>query len=320
MDNPPDAVDEVSSSPTPAPVEDPVSPTECPMDVPIESTKDDAELSDSPKKKGEKDDSKTKEQLWAEKQEQIPKVVDVKWLDFEHFKNRYNPKEGLEIIEVLRGHKQLPNEITKEQKQRKAVKNRNARSVRSKVNSGSTWVQRVRIQSPPIVLLLSRLTGHDDTWSINKPQVFFRPFRTFYYFLPQVKKCLRILEKRWGKANAEGSVENATAVERIQAKLDVEIKAELVIEEDANENDTGDISDPESEDGFALNDDVGPMDPEEAIAGEITDSVIALRNLRKYVQFVEENIMPDWEKAATNTHRRVRFLDLYMYFQPGELL
>jgi len=208
----------------------------------------------------------------------------------------------------------------KEEKQRRPVKNRNARSVTSKVHSGSTWVQRVRIQSPPIVLLLSRLTGHDDTWSIHKPQVFFRPFRTFYYFLPQVKKCLKILEKRWGKANVEGSVEKAIAVERTQAKLDVEIKAERLIEEDANENDTRDISDPESEDGFVLNDNVGPMDPEDAVAGEITDSVIALRHLRKYVQFVEENIMPDWEKAATITHRRVRFLDLYMYFQPGELL
>ncbi|KAL9116542.1 MAG: hypothetical protein Q9187_006934, partial [Circinaria calcarea] len=323
MDNPTDVVDGVANSPVPVPVltstKDPDEAPESPVVPTVDSTKNDAEPK-STENEGKKREFKTKSQLWEEKQQKIPKVVDVKWLDFEHFKNRYHPDEGLEIIEVLRGHQYLPYEITKEQHRRKYSKKWDTRSMKSRVGSDSTWIQRVRIQSPQILLLLSRLTGHDDTWSYNKPRVFFRPFRTFYYFLPQVKKCLKLLEKKWAKAEAQEDVHPTSPVERPQNKPFADVKTEGVDEEENKRNNAGDISDAESDDGYARRADSGSVDPEDAIAGDITDSVTGLRHIRKYVQFVEENIMPLWEKAATTTHRKVRFLDLWMYFIPGELL
>ena len=206
MDDPPDTVNEGPGGPPDSPVAVPVVPAES-------TTKDEAESPTTEEKKS-KGELKTKEELWEERQQNIPRIVDVKWLDFEHFKNRYHPDEGLEIIEVLRGHQYLPSETMKEQLQRRRYLDKcEPMSMKSKVDYDSTWIQRVRIQSPQIILLLSRLTGHDDAWSSNKPLVFFRPFRTFYYLLPQVKRCLKILEQRWGKADADGGIIKASTDE-----------------------------------------------------------------------------------------------------------
>ncbi|KAL6838124.1 P-loop containing nucleoside triphosphate hydrolase protein [Trichoderma camerunense] len=62
------------------------------------------------------------------------------------------------------------------------------------------------------------------------------------------------------------------------------------------------------------------MDPEAAVDGEIANSFTALTHVRKYIEFVEKEILPLWERAAENNQRKVRFLDPWMSFQPGELL
>ena len=264
--------------------------------------------------------AKLKQEKWKEDRQKIPKVVEVKWLDFEHFKNVYSPDQGLEIIQVLRGHQRLPSEITREQR-RRAPRRWDNRSMSVKIDSTITWPQRVRIQSPPLVILLSRLTGHDELWSANEPLVFSRPFRTFYFLLPQVKKCLQILEKRWGDEAGDGHPETSLKSADKAPQTTSEGKNEVVEDQSAPSN-LGDVSDAESDldAEYTPKKDDNRISAEDAIMGEVTDSVIALQHIRKYVQFIEENILPDWEKAKTTTHRKVRFLDLFMYFIPGELL
>ncbi|RYP72587.1 hypothetical protein DL771_004082 [Monosporascus sp. 5C6A] len=247
---------------------------------------------------------------WEKRRHKIPKVVDVKWVDFDHFKNRYSPHEGLEIIEVLRGHDHIRQEV-KERLRPGTQKRWASRSLESLDDAELTWIQRVRIQSPPILLLLSRLTGHRDNWAINRPRVFFRPFRTFYYYLPQMKECLSILEEKWAKVDVQTGGEQAVAAES-EAKLTI----------DANQDETEQEVYSDSDDEGAGGDDTELIrhHPDAAVAGPIADSVTALRHVRKYVEFVEAKILPLWKRAAGTTHRKVRFLDLWMSFQPGELL
>jgi hypothetical protein len=111
----------------------------------------------------------------------------VEWLDFEHFKNRYSETEGLAIIEVLCGHSQIAHEVVRETTRRA----RGKKDIRTPtpipkfdLDGTSYWIQRVRIQSPQLIRLLSRLTGHHDEWPIDEPRTFFAPFRAFYYYLP----------------------------------------------------------------------------------------------------------------------------------------
>ncbi|KAL6838123.1 hypothetical protein V8C40DRAFT_279655 [Trichoderma camerunense] len=136
---------------------------------------------------------------WEERQQKTPKIVDVKWLDFKHFKNGYSPEEGVEIIEVLQGHQHIAHEVAKEQQRRGRGRQKIPpnRLIKSVGDAGPRWIQRVRIQSPAILLLLSRLTGHDSEWAINTPRVFLQPFPTFYYYFRQMKEWFKVLEHNW---------------------------------------------------------------------------------------------------------------------------
>ncbi|KAJ0415217.1 hypothetical protein BJY00DRAFT_266712 [Aspergillus carlsbadensis] len=249
------------------------------------------------------------EDSWAYKWGIRPKVAAVRWVDYEHWRNRYSEDEGLEIIEVLRGHEHLAQEVLHEHR-RGFKRRREATWLKSSMHPDQTWAHRVRIQSAPLMLLLSRLSGHSDLWSFETAKAFFRPFRAFYYLLPQVKACLAILEEKWAEIEARGEdadEENATAAEgdRDFAK-EHEIGAEDDLRSEAGSEPGGDKH-------------IG-MDPHEAVNGPIADSVMALRHLRTYVEFVETEIIPMWNRAAGTAHRKVRWSDLWMTFQQGELL
>lgn len=124
----------------------------------------------------------------------------VTWLDFHHFKNRGSDTEGLSIIEVLTGHPHIHQEVLSETRERRGGQSgKTWDQGPPSANSGDqVWIQRVRVQSPPLICLLSRLSGRGDRWPYYAPRVFFLPFRLFYYYLPQMKECLQILEDRWG--------------------------------------------------------------------------------------------------------------------------
>lgn len=74
--------------------------------------------------------------------------------------------------------------------------------------------------------------------------------------------------------------------------------------------------DGDTDDESIAGDDAGSIDPEEAVSGPIVDSVTGLRHVRRYIKFVETEIVPLWKRAAGTGQRKVRFLDLWMSFQP----
>ena len=234
-----------------------------------------------------------------------PRVVGVRKVDFEHFKNRYSLAEGQEIIEYLIGHDGLAQDISREHMRRKGKKKKGSGRPKLALDSKSEWIQRVRIQSPQLLRLLSRLSGSRNKWNTSKPRVFFRPFCMFKYLQPQMKECLELLEQRWRSARIPSEEDHSAAALT-----------------EPNPNDAGgDGDDSDSDDNSTMSDDDQPLTPEAAVEGNFTTSFTALEHVRKYVRFVDESIIPLWHRAALNTsHRQVRFLDLWMYYQPGELL
>ena len=280
---------------------------DCPFDPPAAS---------------ESEEEETEEETWETRRQNTPLDVDVAWHNFEHFKNRYSPKDGMAIIEVLRGHQHIAQEIAKEMGQRNRSRGGFKRvrvpgPTKSTMDADDCWIQRIRIQSPELICLLSRLTGHRDGWATDRPRVFFQPFRMFHYFLPQMRECLKILEEKWA-AVVEGGHQPLlpTAV----PKTEVETKRRDTRAQNVSDDgsDVSDDSDSSSDDGFA--DNVGPMDPILAVSGDLVDSPVTLSHVRTYVKFVEDHILPNWDLAASSTKRKVRFNDLWMYFKEGELL
>ncbi|CAG8955492.1 hypothetical protein HYFRA_00010359 [Hymenoscyphus fraxineus] len=256
---------------------------------------------------------------WTAKRQKMQQVIDVKWSNFSQFKNRYGPNEGLEIIEVLRGHQNLAQEISEGRRQ--VPLRRSDLETQAKIGS-SSWIHRVRIQSPSLLLLLARLTGNEVKWNIETPRVFVRPFRTLYHFLPQIKKCLESLEENWAQKNPQ---EDLKSVEEVQLSS----KQNTVVNHSESERSKGGIKIPydiesDSSPGSSSNDgrvdEFEIMEPHVAVSGEVADSPTALKHVRMYIKFVEEHIVPIWERAAGTNQRKVRWSDLWMYFVVGDLL
>lgn len=236
-------------------------------------------------------------------------VADWKFMDFEHFKNRYGPDEGLHIIEVLRAHPYIEEEIRRE------TRDRGMRLKSAKPQMGHTpkiyhkegpqidHVQRVRIQSPALILLLSRLSGHHDDWSTDIPRVFFRPFRAMYYYRNRMKDILAILEKRFG----DSQTGVATTDDKPAAVVDA---IESPDQEDGSKNeflglDAEDFKEP---------------DLDEVVSGDVANTATALQHVRKYLEFVDKYILPQWEISQGLEKTRVAFFDLWMSFVVGEIL
>ncbi|KAI0556213.1 hypothetical protein F4679DRAFT_591076 [Xylaria curta] len=260
------------------------------------------------------DNGLKEEESWEVRRQKIPLRVDVEWLDFEHFKNRYTENEGMAIIEVLVGHSQIAQEISREAVRRA----RGKKDIRTPspnpslvVDGDSYWMQRVRIQSPQLVLLLSRLTGHRNKWSTGKSRTFFAPFRCFYYHLQQLKECLKLLE-----AHQPASEPSTSSISQTEARSNPT--------RDGLDSDPGidrgpDDDDDDDDDDDELNSS-GPMAPEMAVSEDIINSHVVLAHLTRFVEFIEKHIVPLWHRAVGTSQRKFRFYDLWMAFRPGELL
>lgn len=282
----------------------------------VESSKDDstktAPVVSQPTAPSKTDDvdkatKETKEreerEAWEENRKKVPRKAAVKWSDYEHFKNRYSPEEGLEIIEVLYGHPDLGGEIAREKARRNSKR---AIASRKAPAADNRWIQRVRIESAVLIPLLAHLSsceGVINDWPSDRPRVFFRPFQTFYHTFPLIKKCVEILESIGQGLGGHGtdfdlqSPVVAANAEPPEPDLDV---AKTAI---------GGTSIIDSSSGTNVWEVLLALDP-----------VVALQHLRVYVEFMEKNIIPMWDEAAGSSKQRARFCDLPMFFRPGELL
>ncbi|KAH6686735.1 hypothetical protein F5X68DRAFT_11932 [Plectosphaerella plurivora] len=225
----------------------------------------------------------------------------VTWLDFHHFKNRKSDTDGLSIIEVLTGHPLIHQEVLSETRGRRGGGSGKPwdQGPPPAIDSGDqVWIQRIRLQSPPLICLLSRLSGRGDRWPYYSPRVFFLPFRLFFYYLPQMKECLKILEERWGAAE-EGDEDN---------------------KDEANADEASDVYEAHQRPEARRVYDEGHREPALVVTGPVANSRTALIHVRCYVNFVEKHIMPRWERAAGTSQTMVRFQDLYMFFKEGELI
>jgi hypothetical protein len=242
-----------------------------------------AEEEEAAKEESENKERKEREErhAWQEKRKKLPRRAAVRWSDYEHFKNRYGLEDGLEIIEVLYGHPELGGEIAQEKARRSSKRAFTSRTTPPGTNR---WIQRVRIDSPVITLLLAHLTSCDgviNDWNPNNPRVFFRPFQTFYHTLPLMKKCVERLENPGIIGMNLGVTSDGTG-------------------------------------GTPIIDSFHGTDIEAALF--TLDPTIALPQMRVYIDFVEKNIVPLWDEAAGTSKQRVRWCDLPMLFRPGELL
>ena len=241
-----------------------------------------------------------------------PLIPEVRRVDFEHFKNRYSEDEGRYVLEALEAGANLVHEIrrlhvlrswrskqTTVEKRKASIAAVVAPSVGGKVEQ--TWIQRVRIQSPGVILHLANIVG--ETWSTSNPRTFFRPFRVLIYFQPRMKEILTKLEARW--------------------KLKEEIEPTEVKQKDTNDLDRKIGIEASAAEGSPEPNEIGAEDDDfnnEAAQNPTMYDIETLEAMRCYVNFVDTEIMHLYTMFKDPTRTKVRFEDLWLLFRVGELV
>ncbi|KAM7210481.1 hypothetical protein V8F06_014132 [Rhypophila decipiens] len=143
-------------------------------------------------------------------------IPQVRRCNFMQFKNRFTNEDGRYAIDVLVSGALLEQEMHEEMQFRQRRSDNSAaithsRSAKSKdstlkhqnlanaealekAQSHDVWIQRVRLQSPAVLKILSKVQG--ESWSL-RPRTYMRPFLTIISFQPEMRKELQGLESRW---------------------------------------------------------------------------------------------------------------------------
>lgn len=145
----------------------------------------------------------------------------VRKCDVAHFKNRFSDDEALYAVDVLESDSseigpQMQDELKfrekclKRRTPKEKVRLANLKAAAAAMpapaapqgfhfaDSGRMVVLRIRIQSPAILRILSRiLTSGEEQWT-KKPRTFIRPFSALIFHHQAVKRELAGLQARWG--------------------------------------------------------------------------------------------------------------------------
>ncbi|RDW84237.1 hypothetical protein BP6252_01827 [Coleophoma cylindrospora] len=135
-------------------------------------------------------------------------IPEVRKCNFVNFKNQFNvAKEGIYAVDVLESDASLKQEIAEELKLRQFLpmqttnnkgrlpESTSTRNVRLG-QSSTKVITRVRIQSPSLLLVLSRIM--EEEWE-SRPRTFLRPFRPLISYHAQICQVLSDLEIKLGQ-------------------------------------------------------------------------------------------------------------------------
>ncbi|KAL7624943.1 hypothetical protein AAE478_004157 [Parahypoxylon ruwenzoriense] len=260
-----------------------------------------------------------------------PKIPEVRKLNFENFKNRFHPIDEPDYaVEVLVAGPNLQAQIRREQASRRKEdlarirqkyllsygvnrdhvyipQERARRDKKSEsAQTNDTEFQRIRIQSQPVLGHLTSLLK--DTENRSTPRTFVRPFKALVYFQPKMKEILATLEEKWA---------DYEELEELNAEkiTDTPDEVEIVESDDAKDKDSSSQTDDDDDTESLLSVDSNAEDLD-----TIMDSPEALRDMRCYINFVDNEVMPLHNRFDGTSAEKVKFDDLWSLFRVGDLI
>lgn len=274
----------------------------------------------------------------------IPEVRDCNW---EQFKNRFGPQEKDYAIECLITTANDINEIAHEQRKRHLAEQKDLsmndenglpkqkvrfdkawndikQSNDTKKGTDKRYLQRIRINSFPVLKRLGNAAGETTWWGGSK--VFFQPFRALIHFHDKMREELQTLEKKLGSSEDDHHVSDEGPQDSN------EVAKVSFIEPMVPENTLKPTTEPDkTADGSLGGGDVGierantllfdliddPEDLKERKLEELMNSEDALQDLKCYVKFVDERLIPLYHQFDGTQNSKIRFDDLWYLFRTG---
>lgn len=221
------------------------------------------------------------------------------------------------------------------------------------LDSSNGYIHRIRVNSLPVLGYLIELM--DIRSNKLSPMTFLRPFMSLVYFQPYMKKELANLEEKWaatevavnpsivearredktGQGIAMASEDNPKGQAGQQSLTQLKPNdgssilngdPQTIANKDQGDNDKTDGNadlDNEAESTYTAS--LPDYDFDEDIEfskkiDQTLNSIEPLQDLRCYVKFVEEQIMPGYNYLRGDQAEKVMFDDLGFVFQPGDLV
>lgn len=239
-------------------------------------------------------------------------IPEVRKVDFEHFKNRFNEDDGRYMLEVLVAGSDLAQAVRVEGFKRNGVAHTTPAAATETPISGATvfppdsTIRRIRIQSKAILNYLSKFST--EAAEFTETRTFLYPFRPLLHSYENMRHILHLL------------VRNCDSPTDLTKKRDdQELGAN-------NSNQTREGKKTPSElDAIGVSGGAteGPrgQDPSAAVALDPGfDTVDTLAEIKAYVTFVEDDLLPLMCKYNGNSKQTVVFEDLWLLFKPGEYI
>lgn len=233
-----------------------------------------------------------------------------------------------------------------------AESRKDSRTAIPDMDMGETYIHRIRINSLPVLGYMTAYMGLNSRRTESR--TFMRPFMSLLSSLPTMKRILAELEKKFAnvKVDTSGDVTEGTvpaADERDTAQLDaaqttsVTINQTLLGEQDRSlptqhgdhrtdaMQDTNGSIDAENQQGASDDtasvyatelESVASDEPDEQTTKieQVMDTHEALRDMKCYVDFIDQEILPHFNFLRGDQSEKVIFDDLWCIFQPGDLL
>ena len=250
----------------------------------------------------------------------VPHVIPQERIcNWEQFKNIFG--NNVYAIDALLGEQSLHGDMDREDAKRvasgycKGLSWDRSQIVPPLVPGGPEYIQRVRINSRAVMLLLGKFTDAGEAWEGN-PRTFIRPFRYLIHFQDKMEEELaKIKEKVAAATGAVTSSPGGAAGNVATTDSAPDVKG-------TNGNESTD--DKQSiDDGVLLSLDELTEKRKAEELDALYSSESALNEVQCYVNFVREYILPflrSFEPDSPNLPKKIRFLDLWNAIRPGDVL
>lgn len=242
----------------------------------------------------------------------IPKV---RKCGIKHFKNRFNANESIYAVDVL--ETESPDIDPQMQHELRLRQNVTRRRAKDKAKTGTLklgihetmtgaaqgfhfghsnrmWLMRIRIQSPAILSILSRIMNSygdgEDVWD-SKPRTFNRPFSGLIFHHSRVCEYLVGLQERWGSSSHHDTRDPMLSGARTPSSM-----CESMAEQET-------------------------LGQRQAV----DDCPEALADLSCFVKFMNEEVMELYDNfehlsSDTTPPAKILFHDLWLLFRLGEFI
>ncbi|KAJ4404365.1 hypothetical protein N0V82_010505 [Gnomoniopsis sp. IMI 355080] len=250
---------------------------------------------DSSKENQKKPDEDPK----ASKPSSRPIISEVRKVDFEHFKNHFSEDDSRYMLEVLVAGSNLAQAVRVEGLRRNGVRTTDATTEATAFPPDST-TQRVRIQSKAILNYLSKLLT--EASELNETRTFLYPFRPLIYSHENMCRILHLLTEQCKVSTSpprDPDVQEPNnylpgQTEQVKEATS-EVHSKNALPRGADSSGTVAL-DP----GF--------------------DTAETLAEMKAYVHFVEQDLLPLKTKYSGTSKQTVTFDDLWLLFTPGEYI